>query len=231
MKGVIIFLLLLLFSNCVFGLAEKKAEKKSEKKADDKVYTVPQMKSEILLESYAPPLKKNINKRPQNIFYMGITRGSLTYKLPSLISGVSHFSPDLIGVNIGKKTGNALSIFNGNYEVSGEWQRFKREFGSFSQKINVFQLNLIQNIDLAWSFKRSLFFSAGVGVTPVYLTAEQSVFGNSLSKFGAMGLLKFDLIFPFKKQTEFVLSLKSGWGSVGGSEIFLSTVGFGMNFE
>jgi hypothetical protein len=179
----------------------------------------------------APPIKKLSEIRPQHLFYVGLTRGSLTYKLPSLLMGDNRFSPNLVGINIGNKTGNELYLYKGYYEISGEWQGFKRESGIFSQKINVFQINLIQNVNLAWSFRNSLFFSAGLGVAPVYLTAEQSVFGNSVSHFGAMGLLKADFIFPLKKNIEVDLGMRGGWGSVGGREIFMSNLNLGLNFE
>lgn len=206
-------------------------DKSKDKNDLDKIYSVPIKKSEILIENPSPLMAKNYNERPAHLFYLGIVRGSLTYKLPTLNGLTTDFSPSLVGMSAGIKTANNLYLFKGNLELDGEWQSFKRESGNFSQKLNVFQLNVIQNIDLYWSSKRSFFFSAGLGFAPVYLTAEQSIFGNSYSAFGAMGLLKFDFIFPIKRKYELDLNLKGGWGNVGGHEIFLSTVGLGLNFE
>lgn len=223
MRIFILFFLMFLSVNGAFALSEKKTE--------DKVYTVPIAKSEILIEKSAPPLKKISNERPASLYYAGIVRGSLNYKLSTLRGDTTHFSPTFVGVNAGIKTANHFYLFNGYFQLDGEWQNFKRESGVFSQKLNVFQIDLIQNVDLYWSSKRLFYFSAGLGVSPVYLTAEQSVFGNSFTSFGAMGILKFDFVFPLKSKDEIDLGLKGGWGSVGGREIFLSTLGLGVNFD
>ena len=103
--------------------------------------------------------------------------------------------------------------------------------GIYFQKLNVYQLSIFQNVDLYCSKNQTFFFSAGLGISPLFLTAEQSVFGNSETLLGGMGLLKFDFIFPFKNQYEWDLTLKSGWGNVGGHKIFISNIGLGINFE
>lgn len=227
MNKMILSLFVLSMSHYAFAAKDKNKDKNEV----DKIYSVPITKSEILIENPAPLMEKNANERPAHLFYLGIVRGSLTYKLPTLNGLTTDFSPSLVGVSAGVKTANKFYLFKGNLELDGEWQGFKRESGGFSQKLNVYQLNVIQNLDLYWPSKRSFYFSAGVGLAPVYLTAEQSIFGNSYSAFGLMGLLKFDFILPIKRKYELDLNLKGGWGSVGAHEIFLSTVGLGLNFE
>lgn len=221
------FLLLL----CMFSFVISTYSLASEKNDVDKIYTVPAAKTEIMIGRDVPIQTQNADARSRNLFYAGITRGSLTYKLPALNNAPADFSPALIGISLGRKAANEIYFLKGYFELNGEWQSFKRELGVFSQKLNVFQLSIIQNVDLAWSIKKALFFSGGIGLTPVYLTAEQSVFGNSISHLGAMALLKFNVIFPVQQKYEYDLGLKFGWGNVGGIEIFISTLSLGINFE
>lgn len=226
MKHILV-LCTLSFVTSVYAVTEKKQNKKNQ----DKVYVVPAPKAEILIRHDVPIQTKSEEDRPQNLFYVGITRGSLTYRLSSLISSNVDFSPASIGISLGKKVANELHFYKGYFELNGEWQSFKRESGVFSQKLNIYQASFIQNVDLAWSIKKALFFSGGIGLTPVYLTAEQSIFSNSVSSLGGMALLKFNVIFPIKKKYEYDLGLKTCWGSVGGMEIFISTLSLGINFE
>lgn len=202
-----------------------------EKKNHDKIYIVPAPKAEILIGHDTPIQMRSPEDRPQNLFHIGLTRGGLTYKLPTLNGEIVDFSPSSIGITLGRKVLNELYFYKGHFELNGEWQSYQRESATFSQKINVFQLSFIQNVDLAWSVNKTLFFSAGLGLTPVYLTAEKSVFGNSISNFGGMALLKFDFVLPIKKIYEYDLGLKTSWGSAGGIEIFISTLSLGINFE
>jgi hypothetical protein len=235
MKKVIITLLMLTILNmsAAFAAGEKKAKKKKVESpvSEDQIYVVPETRPEILIGNSAPPLRKYSGKRPENQYYVGIVRGALTYKLPALNNGTTDFKANTVGVSLSKKTADEIHFFKGNYEIGGEWQAFKRDLGVFSQKLNIFQLNFFQNFDLAWSLKHSVFFSAGLGVSPMYLTAEQSVFGDSVSKIGGMGLIKFDFIVPIKNSYEFDFGLKGGWGNVGGHEMFLSNLSLGLNFE
>jgi len=225
-----IFILSVIFFSAIAMAAGKKSSSKFAPASKEKIYTVPQVKSEIQLTNSAPPIKKYSGKRPELYYYASLVRGSLTYNIPTLNNGTNHFSPVLVGLNLGVKTSNKLFLYKGNYELSVEWQRFKRTTSIFSQNVNIFQFDLIQNFDLG-SIKNKIFFSAGLGFAPVYLTAEQSVFGNSLSRIGAMGLFKLDFNFPLKSKIEADLGFKGGWGNVGGDEIFLSTINCGINFE
>ncbi len=229
MKKIILLILFVFVTSDLYA-ARKKAVVKSQLVSEEKIYDVPQLKSEIQLTNTAPPIKKYSGKRPEHHYYAGLVRGSLTYKIPTLNNGTTHFSPDLVGLSLSLKSADQIYYYKGNYELVGEWQRFKRTTGVFSQKINVFQFNLIQNFDLG-SFKNKIFFSAGLGAAPIYLIAEQSVFGNSLSRVGAMGLVKLDFNLPIKSKLEADLGIKGGWGNIGGDQIFLSTLNLGLNFE
>ena len=139
-----------------------------------------------------------------------------------------------------KKTEDQFFLYKGYYEITGEWQRFKREsvIGNtvlYSQKLDLYQVNFFQNFDIAWALKHSVFFSAGIGVAPVYLTTEQSVFSNSTSELGYMGMLKGNIIIPIKKtilkNDEIDIGLKIGWGSLGSHEISTTALSLGLNFE
>jgi len=90
---------------------------------------------------------------------------------------------------------------------------------------------LIQNLNLALIPERRFFISTGIGIAPVYVLASKSVFGNSIAHLGALALVKFDFTFLTKNPIEYVITLKSAWGSAGGTEMFLSNLGLGLNFE
>lgn len=240
MKKMILVLSALFISLAVSGqtgVETKKKKTKAKPKATEtkveehKIYSVPETKPEILIgnQSQLPPARTTA--RADKLYYFGISKSALTYKIPSLINPASDFQQDLVGIVLGRKTANNLFYYRGHLEMDAEWMRFKRTTSVFEQRINVFQFDLIQNVDLAWSLKHSVYFSAGVGIAPMYLLGEQSIFGNSFSDFGASGIIKFDLIFPFKRFYEADLGLKGQWGRVGGHDLFLSGLNLGINFE
>ncbi|MGZ3807240.1 MAG: hypothetical protein ACXVCE_04080, partial [Bacteriovorax sp.] len=201
------------------------------KKASDKIYPVELIKPEIKIGNEETLLIKKEDQRPEHLYYVGLSKGGLIYKLPALSGPGPDFSQDFIGVSLAKKDANHFFLYKGSLEFGLDWQRYKRESGIFEQKINIYQVNLIQNFDLGWTLRHSLFFSTGLGVAPIYLTAEKSIFGNSLSNFGGVGILKLDFIMPIKNFPEIDLGLKGAWGNVGGQEIFLSTLNLGIQFE
>ena len=218
MKKIIVSLL---FISCLM---------KASHGSTDKVYSVPSAPSEILIGREVPLLNNRSDNRPQHLFYVGLLSSTLTYKLPSYNSTTSKFSPAFPGISLSRKIADEFRVLKGYFELNGEWESFKRESGIFSQKIHIYKVALIQNIDLARSIKNNFFFSAGLGVAPIYVAAEKSIFGNSISSLGAMGLIKLDFVYPTKK-FEYGLSLKGGWGKVDGNDIYLSTLGLGINFE
>lgn len=214
-----LFLLLLVFTTDLF--------------AADKVYSIKQSSPEISIGDDANQEVKGSNHliRPSELWNVGIVRSSLNYHLPSFAGNLLDFSPSFVGLIIGRKIKNQFFLYKGFYEFSGEWQRFNREF-VFSQKLDLLQINLFQNFNIAWALKHSVLFSVGVGISPLYLASEQSVLGNSTSVLGYMGMLKANIIIPLKKpQFEIDLSLKSGWGNAGGHEVSTTAIGLGVNFE
>lgn len=201
------------------------------KKNEVKVYSVPETKPEILIGNQSKIAEKKSEQRPEKLFYLGLSVNALTYKVPSLLPNANDFKQDLPGVAIGRKVVNDLFYYRGHFELDAEWMRFKRTSSVFEQRLNVVQIDVVQNIDLAWSLRHSVFFSAGLGVAPMYVLGEQSVFGNSFDHFGMSGIIKFDFIFPFKNKDEFDLGLKGQWGRAGGHGLFLSGLNLGLNFE
>ncbi len=216
-------LLFILFSSITLA-AEKK-------KVNDKIYAVPVAKPQIEIGS-ANDDQSDIHEkhRPHDPLYVGILRSALSYDVNSLVANTSKFKPELVGLSIAKKTNNKI-YFKGQFEIGGELQRFSRSAGSVEQKLNLFQINIIQNINLIWSFRNTLFYTAGVGISPVYLTAEKSVLGNSFSELGAMASFKLDMLYPVSARYEVDLGLKAGVGSVGGTSIFVSGISLGLNFD
>ncbi|MDO9181818.1 MAG: hypothetical protein Q7U04_05390 [Bacteriovorax sp.] len=223
-------------------IVKKKNQKKNISKktiiAEDKVYAVEKASPEIILgdrERQAVGLKNN-TQRPEGFWFVSITRSSLKYKIPSFSSNVLEFSPDFAGFIIGKKISNQFFLYRGYYEISGEWQRFNREgnLGSntlYSQKLDLYQVNLFQNFNIFWSLKYSLLCSVGIGIAPVFLTTQQSVFSNSTSDLGYMGMIKGNIDFPITHKYEVDLFLKTGWGALDSREISETTLGLGLNFE
>ena len=218
-------ILCLLMSAAASAAAKKKAEKE-----EDKIYTIGTEKPGVQIGA-----SKNAHQdkpsHPAVLYFIGLSRGSLAYHLPAFVAETRTFSPSFAGINFGEKQEDVLFLCKGNREISGEWQRFKRESGTFSQKLDIYQINIFQNLNLPWSVSNSVFFTAGLGAAPLYITAEQSGLGNSVSEFGFMGMIKFDAVFPFQKNYQFDIALKSGWGHVAHHNLFLTTLGAGVSFE
>ena len=233
---IYLLIILSLFAQDILAATSKKTSKKKEI-VEDKVYIVEKTSPEILIGE-GPKLverKNSFYKRASELWYVSINRSSLKYSLPAITTNSLSFSPTLVGVTIGKKLADQFFLYKGYYEMSGEWQRFKRESTSGnmtnSQKLDLYQFNLFQNFNVGWALKHSLFFSVGMGLAPVYLTAEQSVLGNSVSSLGYMGMLKGNIIIPMKKSYEADVALRIGWGSMGSHEISATTLSLGLNFE
>ncbi len=226
------FLLLTLFLSAnVYAAKPVKKTKEKTPLVEERIYSVPQTKPEILIGNQSPLPERKTELRADRLYYAGLSVSGLTYKIPSLISNAPEFKQELVGIVLGRKTANNLFYYRGHFELDGEWMRFKRSSSVFEQKINLFQADIIQNVDLAWSVKRRMFFSAGIGVAPVIILGEQSVFGNSFTHFGATGILKLNFIVPVKNKFEMDLGLKGQWGKVGGHELYLSSLSLGINFE
>lgn len=242
----IVFFSILIIALCQSSFAassnskKKKLTKKSEPVTADKVYTVEETTPQILIgPKDAEDLKLQMGKRPKSLWYAALVRSGLHYSIPSFKAGTLSFSPQAFGVILGKKVENQFYLYKGFYELNIEWQTFKREStssnGLYSQKLNLYQINLFQSFDLARVSKKSILFSMGIGIAPVYLTTEQSVFANSTSELGYMGMLKGNMSVPFNihvgKNLEADVGLRLGWGKVGSHEIATTSLSLGLNFE
>lgn len=172
---------------------------------------------------------ENVELRKDNLFSLSLTKGFLSFDLPSVVSGVSDFEQNFLGLRLGKKS-DTSSWVNGAFEVALEWQSYERTLGSSEQNANIFQLDLLQyfNLPLAGQTWRT---TAAFGLTPFYFTAEQSLFSNSVSQMGLMGTLKFDYLYMLENQNEVDLSLKGSLGTLDDEDLFLTTIGLGFNFE
>jgi hypothetical protein len=232
-----ILLFALLFSQMTFAAAAKKKPKVVDISAD-KTYSVEKTSPEIIIgvkEDLA--LKnKNIYKRPTELWYAAIVRTGLRYHLPSYTGDWLTFSPSSVGFTFGKKTENQFFLYKGHFEISAEWQRFSRQAlvgnnSLYSQKLDLYQINIFQNFNLAWTFKHSVLFTIGLGLAPVYLTTEQSVFSNSSSELGYLVIFKTDAIIPLKQNLEIDIALKVGQGTVGSHDLSVLALNLGLNFE
>jgi hypothetical protein len=172
---------------------------------------------------------ETIELQENNFFSLSLTKGFLSFDLPSVVSGVSEFDQNFLGFRVGKKS-DTSSWVNGAFEVALEWQSYERNLGPSEQNANIFQIDLLQyfNLPLEGQWWRT---TAAFGLTPFYFTAEQSVFSNSVSQFGLMGSLKFDYLYLLENKNEIDLSIKGSLGTLDNEDVFLTTIGLGFNFE
>lgn len=236
MKFLFLLIVFCMVQSSYAVTTKKSVKKNAAVKTEDKVYAIEKTSPEIVIgENTELTEKNNAASRPADLWYGALVRSSLNHKLPSVTGSTLSFSPTFIGIVFGKKVTDQFFLYKGYYEVTGEWQKFDREaaFGNstYSQRLNLYQLNIFQNFNVAWVLKHSVFFSVGIGFAPVYVTTEQNFFGNSSSELGYMGMLKGNIVYPLKRNLELDLALKLAWGGVGSHEISASTVNLGLNFE
>ena len=225
MKNILIGILLFLCQNV---LAE----------SQDKIYSFKKNKSEIKIEK---PLIRTeeitgAGKHLLSFWSIGLIRSNLNYDLPTYTAAPISFSPASVGFSFGRTSQNNLLNHLGYYEVSLEWQAFKRESAItqgyiFSQKLDLYQLNIFQNFYLGSFLKQSVLFSIGAGIAPVFLTSEQSVFANSTADLGYEGMLKGNIIVPFKKDYELDFGARIGGGRIGDRKIDHSALILSFNFK
>lgn len=198
--------------------------------AQDKVFAVPEYGEPTKFPELVLKEKTNKENRPNTFYYLGIIHGDLNYDLPTLNGGTTDLTAANVGVNFAKKIYNDTLFADGYFEISAEWQRFKRETGINLQHVNIYMLNFIQNFDVV-KIRDIIFMSAGVGIAPTYLMAERSIFGEPTSRLGAMVILKTDFMLKTYNNWETVLGLKLGLGKLASEEIFLPSLHLGLNFE
>jgi len=168
-------------------------------------------------------------QKRNNLFSVSLTKGFLSLDLPSVVSGISDFDQNLLGLRLGKKNDTSAWI-DGAFEVALEWQGYSRNLGSSEQNTNILQLDILQYFNLPLEGEQWRITTA-FGLTPFYFTAEQSVISNSVSQIGMMGTLKFDLLYVLSQNNEIDLSLKGSLGTLDNEDIFLTAIGLGFNFE
>jgi hypothetical protein len=234
MRSFIFFIFV--FGSSLALAASAKANKVNTPTNVDKIYSVKKSTPEITIgeDTIQADLEGHKFKRPVEFWFVGAVRSSLNYHLSSFVGSSLEFSPQSVGLTVGKKRQDQFFLYKGYYELSLEWQRFSRQL-VYSQKLDLVQINIFQNFDVAWAFKHSALFSVGLGLAPLYLGTEQSVLGNSISELGYIGMLKANVSVPLKALTkqylEIDLALRLGWGNVGGHEISTTALFLGLNFE
>lgn len=201
----------------------------------EKVYTIENTSPEIIIGTKEAALEKEKKnrykvKRPSDLWSVALSRTSMRFHLPSFQGAQYSFSPKSLGLSLGHKKENKFYLYQGYYEYSLEYQKLERGT-TYKQALSLYQVNFFQNFDIAWVKKHSLFFSAGVGVAPLFLTTEQSILGNSTTDFGYLIMFKLNTLVPFKNYYEVDFSLKTGWGNASGHEISLTSLNLGLNFE
>jgi hypothetical protein len=221
MKKILIFSFLIFKTNC---FAQSKVN-------EEKIFSVPTVKPEINIGDLVPKIKKSSSDKRPDVYFVSLVVSDFSYKQKSLLSNSTSTNPSLFGFNLGRRFSNEVAYFKGNYEIGGEWQNFKRKSGGYSQKLNLFQLNLFQNLNLGSSNKKKVHFTGGLGLAPIYLMGEQSVIANAISDVGFMGTIKFNFIFHYLKNIDYDFCLKTSWGSVNGVEVSQNSLGLGINFE
>lgn len=204
MKIIIISFCIFLGSSA-FAATKAKAKKKTAPVVADKTYQVEKNAPQIAIgaaDSSKPIVEEA--KASDNYWHVEILLTDLTFNLPALTGGSPAFSQEFVGIGVTRKMENRLLGKRGHLEFGGQWQKYDRTTkigprGEFSQEINVYQLNVYQNFNFIRAFEDSLFVTAGVGFAPLYLTAEQSIYNNSLSEVGYQVMAKANFIFPISR--------------------------------
>lgn len=203
MKTIILVIFVLVTSSAFAKTKSKK--KKAEPVNVDKTYEVEKNAPQILIgekDNSAPIVEAD--RASGNYWHVELLLTDLTFKLPSLNAGSPDFSQNFVGIGVSRKMNHTLLGAKGHLEFGGQWQQFERSTkvgprGDFSQEINIYQINVFQNFNLFRAYSDSVIMTAGVGVAPIYLTAEKSIYNNELSELGYQLMGKANFIFPLKK--------------------------------
>jgi hypothetical protein len=146
------------------------------------------------------------------------------------VTNTKSFENSLTGLIIGKKTDNQILKHDGNQELSAEWHRYNRDAAStnktsYSQKVDLYEINLFQNFNL------KPYLSWGLGIAPVYLTAEQSILSNSIAEIGYQAMLKLSLTYSLFRTYELDFAFKASAGRVSSNDLKTYALSLGLNFE
>lgn len=204
MKKIII-LIAVVFGSSAFAAPKSKTKKKAAPVVQDKTYQVEKNAPQIVIgeENNTAPIIEEV-KASANYWHVEILLTDLTFSLPALTGGAPDFSQNFVGIGVSRKNDNKILGVKGNLEFGGQWQQYDRTTkigprGEFSQEINVYQLNIFQNFNIFRAFEDSVIMTAGAGIAPIYLTAEQSIYNNSLSELGYQLMGKANFVFPVKR--------------------------------
>ena len=101
----ILLVIILLLGQSTFAATSKKKVAKKKVEPTDKVYTVAQTVPEIIIGEREKLSEKNKTsfKRSKDLWYLAVVRSALRYRLPSLTGSELSFSPNFVGLIIGKK--------------------------------------------------------------------------------------------------------------------------------
>ncbi|MEA9355763.1 hypothetical protein SHI21_06110 [Bacteriovorax sp. PP10] len=204
MKKIII-LIAAVFASSAFAAPKSKIKKRTAPVMLDKTYQVQKNAPQIVIgeeNSTAPIIEEE--KASANYWHAEILFTDLTFSLPALTGGAPDFSQNFVGIGASRKNDNKILGVKGNLEFGAQWQQYERTTkigprGEFSQEINVYQLNVFQNFNIFRAFEDSVIMTAGAGIAPIYLTAEQSIYNNSLSELGYQLMGKANFVFPVKR--------------------------------
>lgn len=196
-----------------------------------RVYDVPIIKPGIAIGTKAPALINVKKTRADQQYYVGLSLNGINYDYASLVGQNNKFKEELVGIKLAHKNFNELLNYQGFFEFDGEWQRYKREFSIYSQRLDLLLLNGSQNFELARSRTFSSVYSMGIGAGLVVGSLEQSIFSNSALSLGGLGFLRLDLVYLFKENFEIAFGFKEAWGSLRNTKLNLSSLSLGVNFE
>lgn len=240
----ILLVICLLSTTQVFAKTKAKKKKFVAPVAQDKTFQVEKNAPQIQIgeEGNLKPIIEEEKASP-NYWHVEILLTNLTYHLPALTGGSPEFSQNFVGVGASRKMENRIFGSLGSLEFGGQWQQYERTTrigprGEFSQEINVYQLNVFQNFNFLKAFQDSVQISAGVGVAPIYLTAEQSIYNNSLSELGYQLMGKMNFMFPVKRIFSWKplhlaanVGVVAGTGKVDGITMSTLSLALGVDFE
>lgn len=235
-----ILIMAIIFSSNAFSAPKKKTAPVNK----DKTYQVEKNAPQIVIgeEQNSAPIIEEV-KASDNYWHAEILMTKIEFNLPALTGGSPEFSQNFVGVGVSRKNNNRLLGVKGSLEYGGQWQQYDRTTkvgprGEFSQEINIYQLNIFQNFNIFKAFKETVTMTAGLGVAPVYLTAEQSIYNNSLSELGYQLIAKTNFIFPVKRIFSWTplhlagnVGVVASTGRVASNNMSTLSLALGVDFE
>jgi hypothetical protein len=142
--------------------------------------------------------------RNENHYLFGFNHQKLNYNPETLSKKATNFKSSDIGLFVGEKTSNQISNLNGYFEWNINWEKFERRDNKYFQNLDQFKFSVYQNFEFATLFKKALFLSTGIGLSPAVLFTNKSAFSEAETHYGALLMWKLNFNVPLKRLNSFL---------------------------